>query len=202
MFFWVLDRSPLSGPVRGPPFCNNTRNHYQLATATPGFNDEFIWAIGHTGVDRLGPLAVSAGMHTEWLAVQGWYIYTVEGTHQPKTCYLSISIPPPKTSYLSISIPPPKTSYLSISIPPQANWEQENENTFWVSWASQLALVVKNQPANDSSHWLEFNPGSGRSPGGGQDNPLQISCLENPMDRGAWWDTVPMVAELDTAEVT
>ena len=33
-------------------------------------------------------------------------------------------------------------------------------------------------------------PGSGRSPGGGRDNPLQCSCLENPMDRGAWRPTV------------
>ena len=33
-------------------------------------------------------------------------------------------------------------------------------------------------------------PGSGRSPGEGNDNPLQCSCLENPMDRGAWWATV------------
>ena len=33
-------------------------------------------------------------------------------------------------------------------------------------------------------------PGSGRSPEGGHDNPLQYSCLENPMDRGAWWATV------------
>ena len=33
-------------------------------------------------------------------------------------------------------------------------------------------------------------PGSGRSPGGGHSNPLQYSCLENPMDRGAWWATV------------
>ena len=33
--------------------------------------------------------------------------------------------------------------------------------------------------------------GSGRSPGGGHGNPLQSSCLENPMDRGAWWATDP-----------
>ena len=33
-------------------------------------------------------------------------------------------------------------------------------------------------------------PGSGRSPGGEHGNPLQYSCLENPMDRGAWWGTV------------
>ena len=33
-------------------------------------------------------------------------------------------------------------------------------------------------------------PGLGRSPGGGHGNPLQCSCLKNPMDRGAWWATV------------
>ena len=40
-------------------------------------------------------------------------------------------------------------------------------------------------------------PGSGRSPGGGNGNPLQYSCLENPMDKGAWWATVQRVTELD-----
>ena len=38
-------------------------------------------------------------------------------------------------------------------------------------------------------------PGLGRSPGEGHGNPLQYSCLENPMDRGAWWATVPGVAK-------
>ena len=37
-------------------------------------------------------------------------------------------------------------------------------------------------------------PGLGRSPGEGQGNPLQYSCLENPMDRGTWWATVHRVA--------
>ena len=45
-------------------------------------------------------------------------------------------------------------------------------------------------------------PGPGRSPGGGHGNPLQYSCLENPMDRGTCWATVHRVAELDTTEVT
>ena len=45
-------------------------------------------------------------------------------------------------------------------------------------------------------------PGSGRSPGGGQGSPLQYSCLENPMDRGAWWATVHGVTGSDTTEVT
>ena len=38
-------------------------------------------------------------------------------------------------------------------------------------------------------------PVLGRSPGGGQGNPLQYSCLENPMDRGAWWATVHRVTK-------
>ena len=38
-------------------------------------------------------------------------------------------------------------------------------------------------------------PGSGRSPGEGNDNPLQYSCLENAMDRGAWWASVHRIAK-------
>ena len=45
-------------------------------------------------------------------------------------------------------------------------------------------------------------PGLGRSPGGGHGNPLQYSCLENPMDRGAWPATVHRVAESDTTDST
>ena len=43
-------------------------------------------------------------------------------------------------------------------------------------------------------------PGSGRSPGGGNGNPLQYSCRDNPMDRGAWWATIHGFAELDMTE--
>ena len=49
--------------------------------------------------------------------------------------------------------------------------------------ASQVALVVKNPPANAGD--MGLIPGLGRSPGGGHGNPLQYSCLENPMDKGA-----------------
>ena len=45
---------------------------------------------------------------------------------------------------------------------------------------------------------LGLIPGSGRFPGEGNGNPLQYSCLENPMDRGAWWATVHGVAKSRT----
>ena len=48
-------------------------------------------------------------------------------------------------------------------------------------WASQVALVVKNPPANAGD--AGSIPGWGRPPAGGYGNPLQYSCLENPMDR-------------------
>ena len=50
--------------------------------------------------------------------------------------------------------------------------------------ASQVALEVKNLPANTGD--MSSIPGLGRSPGEGNGNPFQYSCLENPMVRGAW----------------
>ena len=74
--------------------------------------------------------------------------------------------------------------------------------TGW-GWASQVVSVVKNSTTNAgdarNAGWI---PGSGRSPGGGQGNPLQYSCLENPMDTEAWWGIVHSVEEeLDRTEV-
>ena len=59
-----------------------------------------------------------------------------------------------------------------------------------------MVLVVKNAP--DNSGYIRdagVIPGSGKSPGEGNGNPTQYSCLENPMDRGAWWATVHGVAK-------
>ena len=47
---------------------------------------------------------------------------------------------------------------------------------------------------------LGLIPGSGRSPGEGNGNPLQCSCLENPMDQGAWWATIHGVAKSRTRQ--
>ena len=59
--------------------------------------------------------------------------------------------------------------------------------------------MVKNSPAKAGDiRDAGSIPGSGRSPGGRHGNPLQYSCLENPIDRGAWWATVQGVAKRQT----
>ena len=66
-----------------------------------------------------------------------------------------------------------------------------------------MGLVVKKLPANAGDiRDTGSVPGSGRSPGGGHGNPLQFSCLENPIDRGTWRAAVHRVAESDTTEAT
>ena len=64
--------------------------------------------------------------------------------------------------------------------------------------------MIKNLPANAGDlRDTSSTPGSGISPGGGHNNPLQCSCLENPMDRGTWQATVHRgCKESDTTEAT
>ena len=78
--------------------------------------------------------------------------------------------------------------------------------SFWLtslcmpdSRAFHVALVVKNLPANAGDiRDMGSIPGSGRSPGEGNGNPLQYSCLRNPMDRRTWQATVHGVAKNQT----
>ena len=64
-------------------------------------------------------------------------------------------------------------------------------------WASQVALVVKNPSASAGDKKdIGLIPGSGRSAGGVHGNPLQYSCLENPMDTGAWQVVVHSIAKV------
>ena len=64
---------------------------------------------------------------------------------------------------------------------------------------TQVALVVKNPPANaGNTREVGSIPGLGRSPGGGNGNLLQYSCLKNPMDRGAWRAYSPRVTKSRT----
>ena len=65
-----------------------------------------------------------------------------------------------------------------------------------MSWVFPGGLDGKESACNVGD--LDSTPGSGRSPGGGPVNPLQYSCLENPMDRGAWWVAVHGAAKRQT----
>ena len=79
-------------------------------------------------------------------------------------------------------------------------WADANSIVIYFSLqASQVALVIKNPSANAGGiRDTGSIPRLGRSPGGGHGNPLQYSCLENPMDRGTWWTSVQRVAESQT----
>ena len=71
-------------------------------------------------------------------------------------------------------------------------WPATGRRMFICS-CSLVGSVVKNPPANAGSPGSI--PGVGRCPGGGNDNPVQYPCLENPADRGAWWATIHGVIE-------
>ena len=58
--------------------------------------------------------------------------------------------------------------------------------------------MIKSAPGDTGD--MDSIPGSGRSPGEGNVNPLQLSCLENPMDRIAWRATVHVITESDMTE--
>ena len=69
-----------------------------------------------------------------------------------------------------------------------------------ILWVFSGDVVVKNLPANAGDPRVVGSiPGPGRSPGGGNSNPLQYSCLENPVDRGAW-QAIWGCKESDTTE--
>ena len=71
----------------------------------------------------------------------------------------------------------------------------------WLHGPHSVTLAIKNPPAN-AGDVRDANsiPGLGRSPGEGNDNPLQYFCLGNPLDRGAWRDTVHGVTKSQTQQ--
>ena len=87
-------------------------------------------------------------------------------------------------------------TWLMLSVPlylqsTGRTWNTSLEVSHGTLGASQVALVVKNPPANSrDARDMGSIPGLGRCPGGGNGNPLLYACLENSMDRGAWWATV------------
>ena len=91
---------------------------------------------------------------------------------------------------------------MTPTLPSTDNYPKCARFTFWMCRYAKVykgfpsASAVNNLPVGDEGD-AGGVPGSGRSPGGEGGNPLQYSCLENLMDRGAWRATVHGVAELD-----
>ena len=90
-----------------------------------------------------------------------------------------------------------------VSLPNQLSCQTEvvviyNETVESVDW-TRVVLAVKSLPASvGDAREVSSIPGSGRSPEDGNGNPLQYSCLENFMDRGAWWAIVHGVEKSQT----
>ena len=98
----------------------------------------------------------------------------------------------------------PSFSYLVFALPLSSSFSLHHPSQ--LHWASQVAPGVKNPPAKAGDVRNSRSvPGWARSPGGGHGNLLQDSCLESPMDRGAWLAILHSVTECkesDTTEVT
>ena len=101
---------------------------------------------------------------------------------------------------------------MAFQAPPQTNWNSLQKDPRWSGEACPTLTRKEEQhwellgfpggargkePAGQRRRYKRygFDPWSGRSPGGGHGNPLQYSCLENPMDRGAWRATVHKVTK-------
>ena len=131
------------------------------------------------------------------------------GSPQGEPCGLKpdpfiLSSPPDKTGYhleLSFSEVPTTNAVSHLGVRGvTGRWTHctDEEGTLW---GFPGGSVVKYPPANaGDAGSVGLIPGWGRSPGGGHGSPLQHSCLENPMDRGAWRAAVHRVAALDSTE--
>ena len=113
-------------------------------------------------------------------------IITYQRRKQWQCCSVWVSTPLRPGGLLALSPNPTPTHVFFFLIP-----------------SPQVVLAIKSLPANAIDvRDTGSIPGSSRSPGGGHANPLQYSCLENPMDRGAWQATVHRVTESDMTEMT
>ena len=85
-------------------------------------------------------------------------------------------------------------------VPPSTNSCVPRTSDYDLIWNKGLCQCRKPPAKAGDTKDASSSPGSGRSPGEGDGNLLQYSCLENPTDRGAWWATVHRAAESDTTE--
>ena len=133
------------------------------------------WWYNRAG-DPVSPAVVGHSLHT-WSQC---FSTLSQGYLQLKACKCILRRP---TS--------PSLGFTSNSHPEQIQWIETFPERSGVAGGKESACN-----AGD----LDLTPGSGRSPGEGNGNPLQYSCLENLMDRGAWWATVHGVTESHTTE--
>ena len=93
----------------------------------------------------------------------------------------------------------PGESHGQRSLEGYSPWDcKELDMTEWLSLHNLIVLNSAGKESACNAGDLGSIPGLGRSPGGGHDNPFHCFCLENLMDRGAWWATVHRVAKSRT----
>ena len=104
--------------------------------------------------------------------------------HSSQTVYTEGAVPPSELILITLLVYPAMFKMLTLY------------GLLWHRWSFPGGSDAKASAYNVGDPGSI--PGSGRSPGEGNGNPLQHSCLENPMDGGAWWATVHGVAESRT----
>ena len=131
-------------------------------------------------------------MLDEWLEVPA---------QPPASSVMEIWPPLPVSPGLvfTLSLPTPSALAILTSMPqlwcPEMSTFTIQSDLLW-NWGFPGDSVIKNPPANAGD--ARLIPGSGRSPGEGNGNPLQYSCLGNSIDRGTWWATAHVVAKSQT----
>ena len=86
-------------------------------------------------------------------------------------------------------------SWVFIPLVPDSSISLSQLYAFCIRLHKNIAWWLSGKESACNAGDLGSIPGSGRSPGEGIGNPLQYSCLENPMDRGAWWATIHRIAQ-------
>ena len=127
--------------------------------------------------------AIQDSLHVFRIHIWTWIVITLE-----QVLPLSVNVCPSKGS---------EYSHYTVTMK-----QREKLNSclkYSLGGAFPGGAALKNSPAIQKMQetWVSI-PGSRRSPGGGHGNPLQCTCLENPMDRGAWWAVVYGVTQSRT----
>ena len=169
---------------RGPPF--------HLISQCPNLVSR-----GHTCYQVLGYLSRNFYLYkSTYDCIAPPFKYTHRHTRMPYTLLCAWVFYPQYFPYFPRLLPSLKSTSCTIN----------GVEFYWLISPLMLhkgfpgGAVVKNPPANAGDARDRGSvPGCSRSPGGGKDNPFQYSCLENSVDRGAWWATVDGFPKIEQA---